>query len=158
MALVACSSNSTKGSGDASPATSRSPVSSTSPTGSTSAADDSAGSASASDSSSGDDKGGGSGGEDLISLDDIKVGHAASVNLAGGQPGVVTRTSSASAVCFSAICTHMGCTVQPGPSSFNCPCHGSRFKLTTGAVLNGPATEPLAKVRVSVENGKVVAS
>ena len=108
--------------------------------------------------SSGEHKGNGSGGNDLINLDDIKVGHAASVDLPGNNPGVVTRTSSADAVCFSAICTHMGCTVSPGPSSFNCPCHGSRFNLTTGAVLNGPATQPLAKVPVTVENGKVVAS
>jgi len=29
-----------------------------------------------------------------------------------------------------------------------CPCHGSRFDITTGAILNGPATEPLGVYEV----------
>jgi Rieske Fe-S protein len=159
VALAACSSDG--GSNDAAddPTTTTSaaadpPV--TSPT----ASDPPANSAppTAAGSSSTADRGGADDQDALISLDDIAVGHAKSVKLPNGKPAIVTRLTSASAVCFSAICTHMGCTVAPKANELDCPCHGSRFNLRTGAVLNGPASEPLAKVPVTVADGKVVAT
>jgi Rieske Fe-S protein len=44
----------------------------------------------------------------------------------------------------SAACSHMGCIVawNPTETSWDCPCHGSRFALD-GSVLHGPATQPL---------------
>ncbi len=38
----------------------------------------------------------------------------------------------------SAICTHLGCTVNLAGDGFHCPCHGSVFDRS-GAVLSGPA-------------------
>lgn len=48
---------------------------------------------------------------------------------------------------FSAVCPHMGCIVDfnPAESSWDCPCHGSRFDLG-GRVLNGPAITGLERV------------
>jgi Rieske Fe-S protein len=47
---------------------------------------------------------------------------------------------------FSAICTHLGCTITWNglEKSFDCPCHGSRFS-STGKVINGPANNNLQK-------------
>ncbi|HSI06589.1 MAG TPA: Rieske (2Fe-2S) protein [Myxococcota bacterium] len=58
---------------------------------------------------------------------------------AGGELSAVTLT-----------CSHQGCAVSKRRDELVCPCHGSRFDLR-GAVLNGPATEPLTTYRVEVE-------
>lgn len=51
---------------------------------------------------------------------------------------------------FSAICTHLGCTVAYVQSvdQFQCPCHGSIYSASTGAVLGGPAPSPLPRIAV----------
>ena len=54
------------------------------------------------------------------------------------------------------ICTHMGCTISDGTLRGNrvqCPCHGSTFDITTGAVVRGPAAlpEPSYKLRIDGE-------
>lgn len=59
---------------------------------------------------------------------------------------------------FSAQCTHAGCVLDKiEDNEGNCPCHGSRFDVTTGKALQGPATVPLPEVPVRVENGKLIA-
>ena len=95
-------------------------------------------------------------GKSLTALSAVPVGSAKSVSLPDGSPAIVARPTSSTAVCFSAICTHQGCTVAPNGDKLDCPCHGSRYNALTGAVINGPAPRPLAKIPVKVTNGNVV--
>jgi Rieske Fe-S protein len=85
------------------------------------------------------------------------VGGAVSATV-GGKPVLISQPKAGTVKAFSAICTHMGCTVAPKGEELDCPCHGSRFNIETGAVLNGPASAPLAKIPVTVSDGKVAAS
>jgi 3-phenylpropionate/trans-cinnamate dioxygenase ferredoxin component len=36
-----------------------------------------------------------------------------------------------------------------------CQCHGSRFDVTTGAVITGPATEPLHLYDITEADGEI---
>jgi Rieske Fe-S protein len=60
------------------------------------------------------------------------------------QTTVVTQPSAGEFKVFSAVCTHMGCIVnQIADGRIDCPCHGSEYSITDGAVLAGPAPRPL---------------
>ena len=93
----------------------------------------------------------------LAKLADIEVGKCVSAQLPDGKPAIVSRPTEGTAVAFSAKCTHMGCTVAPAGSELHCPCHGSKYNALTGAVIQGPAPNPLAKIDVQVVSGEVVA-
>ena len=92
----------------------------------------------------------------LAALTEVPVGGAVSAKDATGAPIVLARPAAARVAAFSAVCTHMGCTVAPAGSELHCPCHGSRFEAATGKVLGGPATRPLPPVTVHVANGEIV--
>ena len=44
--------------------------------------------------------------------------------------------------CLSAVCTHLGCTVNRAEHGYHCPCHGSVFD-DQGTVKGGPAPRAL---------------
>ncbi|MGQ0802358.1 MAG: Rieske (2Fe-2S) protein [Actinomycetota bacterium] len=57
---------------------------------------------------------------------------------------------------FDDTCTHLQCSLAEGTleeAVVTCRCHGSQFDVTTGAVLRGPAQEPVRSYPVRVENG-----
>lgn len=64
-----------------------------------------------------------------------------------GRKVAVYRDEKGEVQMVSPVCTHMGCDVawNGNEKTWDCPCHGSRFK-TDGAVINGPATEPLKPI------------
>lgn len=112
------------------------------------------------DGSSGAATGGadGSGGAGArVPVADVPVGQARVVQ-AGDQRVVVAQPTDGEFVAFSASCTHQGTTVAPEDGLvLLCPNHGSRFDAgDAGAVLNGPATDPLPAVPVAVEGGELV--
>ena len=94
-------------------------------------------------------------GEKVIALADVPVGGCTPAKV-GGADAIVSRPTATTVACFSAICTHQGCTVQPNGHELDCPCHGSRYNAFTGAVLNGPAPSPLPKIAVQVQGADVV--
>jgi Rieske Fe-S protein len=55
---------------------------------------------------------------------------------------------------FSAICTHLGCTVYAkldGEGHISCPCHGSQFDPNDGArVVSGPAARALPSLPIKI--------
>ena len=69
---------------------------------------------------------------------------------------VVTQPSAGQFKAFSAVCTHMGCTVsQIANGRIDCPCHGSEYSITDGAVLAGPAPKPLPAKQIKVTGDSI---
>jgi 3-phenylpropionate/trans-cinnamate dioxygenase ferredoxin component len=55
-------------------------------------------------------------------------------------------------------CADQACPLSGGlltGTTIMCQCHGSRFDITTGAVINGPATEPLNAYEVQEVEGSI---
>ena len=55
-------------------------------------------------------------------------------------------------------CTREACPLSGGllaGTTIMCQCHGSRFDITTGAVINGPATEALKVYEVQEVEGRI---
>lgn len=68
---------------------------------------------------------------------------------------VLTRPTATRVNGFATTCTHAGCAVaEVDGEEIVCPCHGSRFDLS-GAVISGPAPEPLQPRAVQVAEGGV---
>ncbi len=79
-------------------------------------------------------------------LDELAPGRGAIVKV-GGRRCAAYRDETGALHTVSATCTHLGCVVgfNDADRTWECPCHGSRFDVD-GAVLQGPALEPLAPI------------
>jgi Rieske Fe-S protein len=70
---------------------------------------------------------------------------------------VITQPQAGSFHAFTAVCTHQGCIVGTvAGGTINCPCHGSKFSVVNGSVVNGPAASPLAPVSIKVQGTSIV--
>lgn len=67
------------------------------------------------------------------------------------------KMSDGKVVAFAPQCTHLGCAYhwEDDKKQFLCPCHTSVFGID-GKVLAGPATRPLDRYDVKVENNKLL--
>ena len=89
----------------------------------------------------------------LAPVDSIPVGGG---TIFGGHAVVVTRPDEATVVAFDTLCPHRGCHVRAvAAGTINCFCHGSRFRITDGAVVGGPATRPLTPREIVLDGGVV---
>ena len=90
------------------------------------------------------------------------LGQASDIPVGGGAiytaaKVVVTQPASGQYKAFSAVCTHVGCIVNKVTNgTIDCPCHGSEFKITNGAVVTGPAPSPLPAKQIKIVDGQVI--
>ncbi|HEU0276058.1 MAG TPA: FAD-dependent oxidoreductase [Candidatus Udaeobacter sp.] len=80
------------------------------------------------------------------SVRQLKAGHGMIVG-SRGKKIAAYRNPTGKIYKLSPICPHMGCHVRwnSAESTWDCPCHGSRFK-PTGEVIAGPAEDALAQL------------
>jgi Rieske Fe-S protein len=89
----------------------------------------------------------------VVKVTDVPVGGGTVIE---DQDTVITQPQPGHFNAFSATCTHLGCTMAGvSNGTINCPCHGSRYSITDGAVVDGPAPKPLPAKIVTV-NGNTL--
>ena len=87
---------------------------------------------------------------------DVAPGNMVLVDVGGEQVAVANVDGKFYGV--SDICTHVGCSMHEGyldGTTATCPCHGSQFDVTTGAVVRGPARDPLKSYAVEVVGDEI---
>lgn len=64
---------------------------------------------------------------------------------------VITQPKEGEFKAFSSICTHQACPVATVTDTINCDCHGSKYSITDGSVVNPPAPKPLPAKTIEVD-------
>jgi nitrite reductase/ring-hydroxylating ferredoxin subunit len=94
----------------------------------------------------------------VVSVADLRPGFM-TTHVVEGREIVVAVTEEGVSV-FDGFCSHAefklaDCRLRRG-CEIECPMHGARFQALDGAVLKGPATEPLERIESRVENGTLM--
>jgi Rieske Fe-S protein len=93
------------------------------------------------------------GGQELAKTSEIPVGGG---TIFKDQKIVVTQPKKDEFKAFSAICTHLGCTVGTVSNGIiECPCHHSKYRIADGSVASGPAPKPLPAEQIKVEGNSI---
>ena len=94
----------------------------------------------------------------IIRLTKIKVGGTYQFQLSNGAPALLFRTKTG-VFAYQTICTHQGgFTKYFSPKKLLvCSVHNASFDpFKKGAVVTGPAVDPLPAIKVAIKNGWVV--
>lgn len=77
----------------------------------------------------------------------------------GNRPGILVRTPAGELRAFTAVCTHLNCTVQYRPDLRHiwCACHNGHFDLN-GDNIAGPPPRSLEQYVVNVRGDEIVIS
>jgi Rieske Fe-S protein len=101
----------------------------------------------------------GGGGTEVATADQVEVGGGLLVE---EHNIVVTQPTEGDFRAFSAICTHQGCTVSSiSDGTINCACHGSRFSIEDGSVVEAAAgltperQDPLPEASITVNGDSI---
>jgi cytochrome b6-f complex iron-sulfur subunit len=78
----------------------------------------------------------------------------------GPSPAMLIHHLDDKWVAMTAVCTHLGCTVQYEPQAdrIHCACHGGVYNPYTGANVSGPPPRPLKLFKVAVNEAGVEVS
>jgi Rieske Fe-S protein len=90
--------------------------------------------------------------------DDVKP-NSGQIFKFGSRPGILVRTAAGELRAFSAVCTHLNCTVQyrPDLSQIWCACHNGHFDVN-GKNVEGPPPRPLEAFTVNARGNQIVVS
>ena len=93
-----------------------------------------------------------------IKADDVKPNTGQFFKF-GNNPAILVRTPSGELKAFTAVCTHLHCTVQfrPDLGHIWCACHNGHFDLN-GQNIAGPPPRPLDGFVVNVRGTQIVVS
>ncbi len=74
----------------------------------------------------------------------------------GARAGIVVDTPAGEIRAFSAVCTHLACTVQYRPDLQHiwCACHGGHYDLE-GVPVAGPPPRPLERYDVALKGDEI---
>jgi Rieske Fe-S protein len=74
----------------------------------------------------------------------------------GSHPALLVRMPNGEYQSMSAVCTHLGCTVQyqPDTQQIWCPCHNGRYDLN-GRNIQGPPPRPLVTFDVKLRGDEI---
>jgi cytochrome b6-f complex iron-sulfur subunit len=77
----------------------------------------------------------------------------------GSKPALLVRASETEWKAFSAVCTHLNCTVQYQDTTAQiwCACHNGTYDMS-GRVVSGPPPKPLEEYAVRLRGDEVVIS
>lgn len=77
----------------------------------------------------------------------------------GNKPVILIRTAEDKLVAFSAVCTHLDCTVQyrKDMGTIWCACHNGKYDLT-GRNISGPPPRPLDPFVVNLKGEEIYIS
>ena len=100
------------------------------------------------------------GGDEIVAckVGDLKP-NSSKIFRFGSRPGLLLLTPEGEYRALSAVCTHLGCTVQYRNTTHQiwCACHNGLYDLS-GRNISGPPPRPLESFEVHVRGAEVVVS
>jgi len=94
----------------------------------------------------------------------VKIGSSGEVadgevnNYSVGERQISVANVDGDLHAFDDLCTHQQCSLAEGDldgAIIECPCHGSRFDITTGGAITGPAADPVDVFEVREQDGEL---